>query len=409
MQLAHLLSALWRNRTGPLLIAVQIAIALTVLVNVASIVIVRFDTYFRPTGIDLPNIFWVSSQGIGADYHHEAVVKADLAYLNSLPAVVAAAASMSLPQTYSGFVLPFSASAGDKAPKEAGAIMLMSSGGLDALGVTLIAGRAPSAQAVSPASAGAVDALARWAPEVAITRALATKVFPKGDALGQTLYAGLINKSSKVVGIVDLMETAPVMGPWSSFAQQVVFVPAIPPGPMALYLIRTKPGRRAEVMAQVEKKLGDSEPTRFIERMETLEKTAFNTRNWIRSSSIILGFVALLVLGVTAVGIFGLAAFTVTTRTKQIGTRRAIGARRAQILKYFLLENWLITTAGVAVGCLLALAVGLQLTRMFQTPRLPLYDLVGGIVFLWALGLCAVLFPARRAAAISPAIATRTV
>ena len=114
-------------------------------------------------------------------------------------------------------------------------------------------------------------------------------------------------------------------------------------------------------------------------------------------------------MAVTAIGIFGLAAFHVTTRTKQIGTRRAIGARRIDILRYFLVENALITTAGVGAGCVVALAIGVKLSLMFQAPRLPLYYLLGGALALWCLGLCAVLLPARQATRISPAVATRTV
>ena len=90
-------------------------------------------------------------------------------------------------------------------------------------------------------------------------------------------------------------------------------------------------------------------------------------------------------------GIVGLAAFNVTTRTKQLGTRRAIGARKFHIVRYFLVENWLITTGGVVLGCILALAAGVQLSRMYQIPQLPLYYLVGGVLLLWIVGLLAVL------------------
>jgi putative ABC transport system permease protein len=116
-----------------------------------------------------------------------------------------------------------------------------------------------------------------------------------------------------------------------------------------------------------------------------------------------------LVVIVTVIGIVGLAAFSVAARTKQLGTRRAIGARKFHILRYFLVENWIITTGGVVLGCVLALAAGVQLSRMYQIPQLPLYYLVGGVLLLWVVGLLAVLVPAFRAASISPAVATRTV
>lgn len=410
MEIRSLLKALWRSRTGPMLIAVQIAIALAVLVNIAYIVVGRIETYRRPTGIDLHNIFWVQSQGFATDYDQTSAVRTDLAYLNGLPGVVAAAASATLPQGFFGGIgLPFASTPADlSAPKAGGSVLLMTDRGLEALGVRLIAGRAPHADATSAAS-DPMSAIARWAPEVAITALLARKLFPKGDALGKTLYAGLINRPAKIVGIVERLQTAPVPGPFADFVESVVIVPTVPSGPSALYLVRTQPGRRAEVMAEVERSLADKVPGRYIAQMEALDRTAANARSGLRSSSIILGAVALLVLAVTAVGIFGLAAFNVATRTRQIGMRRAVGARRGHILRYFLLENWLITTAGVVAGCLLALALGAKLSVMFQLPRLPLYDLAFGVVVLWLLGLGATLVPARRASSLAPAIATRTV
>ena len=125
--------------------------------------------------------------------------------------------------------------------------------------------------------------------------------------------------------------------------------------------------------------------------------------------AVYLGVVIALLLGIAALGIFGLAAFNVSTRTKQIGTRRAVGARRTDILQYFLAENWLITTLGVASGCVLALLLGYWLSTTFELPRLKLYYLLLGVVGLWTVSLAAAFRPARRASMVSPAIATRTV
>ena len=68
MEVRHMLSALWRTRTGPILIAVQIAMALAALVNVTYLIVQRLDTYTRPTGIDLDNVFWVSLVSFASDY-----------------------------------------------------------------------------------------------------------------------------------------------------------------------------------------------------------------------------------------------------------------------------------------------------------------------------------------------------
>jgi putative ABC transport system permease protein len=162
-------------------------------------------------------------------------------------------------------------------------------------------------------------------------------------------------------------------------------------------------------MRQLEKNFADLQPGRFISRIEDYTRTAAEIRQGTRTSAIILAVVALFVLAVTIVGISGLAAFNVTTRTKQLGIRRAIGARKFHILRYFLVENWIITTCGAVLGCMLALAAGIKLSTLYEMPRLPLYYLVGGVLLLWIVGLLAVLVPARRAASISPAVATRSV
>ena len=122
-----------------------------------------------------------------------------------------------------------------------------------------------------------------------------------------------------------------------------------------------------------------------------------------------LSVIAALMVLMTALGIVGLASFYVNARRKQIGTRRAVGARRIDIMRYFMLENWLLTTGGVILGTMLAFGFGQWLSSQYSLPRLePLY-VVSGVVLLWILGQLAVFVPARRAAAIPPAIATRTV
>jgi putative ABC transport system permease protein len=409
MEARHLLSALWRNRTGPILIAVQIAITLAVLVNITYLIALRMVTYTQPTGMDIDNIFWAQSVSFTSDYDQKNAVESDLQWLNSLPGVIAAAAATNPPQSYWGWGMPFSTSPDPNAVKEGARVYGMTARGLDVLGVKLTAGRAYSPESVAAPASDMGAAIQQWVPEVVITQALADRLFPQGDALGKTLYIGLVNKSAKIVGIIGTMQAIAIYGPFARFSNQVVLAPITPAAPSAVYLVRTKPGRQSEVMARVERELADRIPGRYIARIEPLTRTSFETRNWMRTSSIILSVVTILVLSVSAIGICGLAMFNVTTRTKQIGTRRAVGARRWHILRYFLVENWLVTTGGVVVGCMLALAAGVVISHTTQAPRLPLYYLVGGVMFVWVLGLLSVMIPARRAAEISPAVATRTV
>ena len=88
--------------------------------------------------------------------------------------------------------------------------------------------------------------------------------------------------------------------------------------------------------------------------------------------------------------------------------RRALGARRADILTRFQSENLLIAATGLAVGSALALSINLLLVKAVEMPRMRAGELLGGVVLLLVLAQFASLWPALRAAAAPPALATRT-
>jgi len=123
---------------------------------------------------------------------------------------------------------------------------------------------------------------------------------------------------------------------------------------------------------------------------------------------ILLGVIFALML-VTALGIVGLASFWVQQRRKQIGIRRAIGATRGDILRYFQTENFLIVSMGIVLGVVLAYALNLVLMKAYEVTHLPLGYLLASAIVLWLLGQLAVLGPALRAAAVPPVVATRSV
>ncbi|HKV10015.1 MAG TPA: FtsX-like permease family protein, partial [Thermoanaerobaculia bacterium] len=116
-----------------------------------------------------------------------------------------------------------------------------------------------------------------------------------------------------------------------------------------------------------------------------------------------------LLLLVTALGIVGLTSFSVAERRRQIGTRRALGATKQDVLRYFLLENWLVTTCGAVLGIGLAIGLNIGLVSLVEGSRVGWPVLAAGVVLLWVVGLAAALGPALRAAQVPPAIATRNV
>lgn len=395
-------SALWRNRTGAILVAIQIAIGLAVLVNAVYVVKQRVDKINRPHGMDVENIFVVATAGFTRDFDYDASWREDIAWLRGLPGVKAVTLTSNIPLSGSGSSNGFTArpsKPGDK--PEVANNFEMDEQGIEALGVKLAAGRTFEAHEILPPTEAW-----EFAPQVIITKEFAKALFPPdGDALGKAIYDGL-NRPSSIIGIIETMH-----GSWVGWDKlgQVMLIPRLRSGPGAIYLVRTEPGRQAELMRASEVHLATSNPDRLLRWVRPMEYFVHQSYLDDRNMAIFLVSVTSALLAITALGIFGLATFNVSTRIRQIGTRRAVGARRMDIVRHFLVENWMVTTAGVVAGCGAALGIGYWLSVEYELPRLDLYYLVGGALGIWLIGLFAALQPARRASAISPAVASRTI
>jgi putative ABC transport system permease protein len=122
----------------------------------------------------------------------------------------------------------------------------------------------------------------------------------------------------------------------------------------------------------------------------------------------ILGFVVILLTIITALGIIGLASFNVSRRTRQIGIRRALGATKPSIVRYFLVENTIVSAIGLSIGAALAIGLNIVMVQAFSLEPLAWYVIPAGMIALWLVGQVAVAGPARRASNITPAIATRS-
>jgi putative ABC transport system permease protein len=179
-------------------------------------------------------------------------------------------------------------------------------------------------------------------------------------------------------------------------------------GGQMMYVVRTEPGMRDQVMKTAEEYLSQNR-SRIVDRVRSYEEQKKRVYAGDIAMVTLLTAVIIVLTGVTGLGIVGLAWFSVTQRRKQIGTRRALGACRSDIVRYFMLENGLITSLGLAIG--LAASVGLNwfLDTQYEVGRVPLWYLPIGMVAMWILGQLAVLLPARRAANIPPALATRSI
>lgn len=401
MDIRPILSAMRRSPTGAILVALQVALALAITVNALYIISQRLDRLGRDSGLDVANLFIVVFAPLGRSFNGEAAMREDLALLRSLPGVAAATTINAVPLSGGGSSSVHYSEPGEKGNESPANYFEVDEHGIDTLGVQLVEGRNFDSGVVRKAQENS----SAFVPEIILTRVVAQTLFPNEPAIGKTLYDGL-SQPARVVGIIDHMH-----GSWPSWDKfdHVVLHPVVPVDNQAVYMIRARPGERDAMMRLVEEKLGALENGRIITKVRSLETIAARTFADDRAMTVYMGVVIGLLLGIAALGVFGLAAFNVGTRTKQIGTRRAVGARRVDIVRYFLVENWLVTTTGVLVGSLLALLLGYWLSTTFELPRLKLYYLLVGVVGLWGVALVAAILPARRAAQVSPAVATRTV
>lgn len=404
MHIQPILAALRRHRLATLLIALQVAFACAVLCNACLLIADRVAAMHVDSGVAEGSLGLVVLNGFAPAQAVDLNARVQ-AGLREIPGVQ----SVSVVNT-----APFGPRAGvagvttDADGKHFGGVIDFYIGGpgaIDALGLRVAQGRVPTADEYG----AVVQYVPKGAP-ILITRALADHLWPGADALGKNLWG--FDSQFRVIGVLDhLAIPAPGAGEekdpdWS------VFVPAQPGANFAgTYLLRANPADLDRVMRDAAPVIAKVAPDVVFDTDQSralgdLRERFF--RNDRAMAGLLIGVIAAL-LGVTALGITGLASFWVQQRTRTIGIRRALGATRGDILGYFQTENFLIVGFGIVPGILMALGINLLLMKFYELPRLPLLYLPIGAVALWALGQLAVLHSALRAAAVPPVVATRSV
>ena len=406
MELRPILSAMSRNKVGAILIGVQVAITLAILCNALFIIEQRVASSKRPTGMDESNVFTISNQWIGNPPDLAAKLQSDLAALRSLPGVIDATASNSFPLHDGGSTEGIKLDPDQKDVSALTALYFADEHGLQAFGLKLIAGRNFTSDEIRNKE-GFTDLT--MPTSVIITRTLAEKLFPGKSAVGQTIYTDVENTRVPIIGVVDRMQVpwAQTGGWGSKFNDNSTIVPFRFVHGGAYYIVRTQPGQMAAVMKAAEKTLVDLSRSRVLDKIQTMAEVRADAYQDDRGLVVILSVVCVALVAVTAFGIVGLTSYWVAQRRRQIGIRRALGATRKAIIRYFQTENFLIAAAGAAAGVAMALGLNLWMVTAFEMERLHAgYAFIGALVVL-LLGQAAVLWPALRAASIPPALATR--
>lgn len=404
MNIGPILSALRRHKTATSLIVMEIALSCAILCNAVFLISTRINLMNRPSGLAETEVLRVQLNKTDAKDNAAALTEEDLAALRALPGVKFASSANTLPLAVLGRSLDIKLNP-EQSPLFEASYYIGDEQLLDAMGLKLVAGRRFTADELLDWDALNAADSSSGIPSAIITRSMAEKLFPGANPVGKSFYAWG-NSPITVVGVVEHLAQPHGYNDPAVYDYSIL-LPAR--GAFPNYLIRvTDPTQRPEILNRAVQALQRIDPNRPILSQSTVEEMRRSYYEKDREMAWLLVIVCAALLIVTALGIVGLASFWVQQRTRQIGVRRALGATRGQILRYFQIENFLLATIGIVLGMLMAYAINQLLVSKYELPRLPLTYLPIGAVVLWLLGQLAILAPALRAAAIPPAAATRS-
>jgi putative ABC transport system permease protein len=410
MEIRPILSALLRNKTGPILVALQVALSLAILANALYIVNERRAVIARPSGLaDEHSTFYVQVRNLNTDGVEQrlATVKRQGDVLRAVAGVASVAQVSQMPMSQSGWNTSVVVDRRQERQSALASMYISGDALIKTFGLRLVEGRDFLPSELVEINEQQQKDLPK---QVILAKALADKLWPGTSAIGKTLYFGRGEEAmgTQVVGVVERLQSPGAQtkaeGDWS------LLIPArMYGGDQAMYAVRTEPGQRERVIKEAEAALRKSSATPMILETKTVDQDRRNRYRGDVALQWMLVTVSMLLLLITCSGIVGMASLWVTQRRKQIGVRRALGARRIDILRYFITENLMITGAGVFGGVAFGLALNQLLVSKLEMARLPAGYLVSGAVLFWLLGVLAAYGPAWKGASISPATATRSV
>lgn len=406
MHFVPILSTLRRHRTAATLIVLEIAFTCAIVCNAIFLINDRLSRMDRESGLVEDEIVRVQLTGIGTTADAKAITEQDLVALRAIPGVKSVAVTNMIPFGGSSWNNSISTVPDDAHRPINAAMWLGSTDLIETLGVELIAGRDFTPDEYVDFED--VQTQKAKIPSILVTRGVAEKMYPGKSALGQPLYVWG-KEPTIIVGVIEHIARPNLYHRGEAATYAMVLPVRVAYSVGGNYLLRVDPARKAEVLANVDAALDKVDPRRILLERQTFDEVRRDFFKADRSMAYLLFGVSLALLIITALGVVGLASFWVQQRTRQIGIRRALGATRRDILRYFQVENFILATAGIVLGMALAYAINLWLMDTYEVPRLPAEFLPIGALLLWLLGQIAVLGPAMRASMIPPAIATRTV
>lgn len=265
----------------------------------------------------------------------------------------------------------------------------------ETLGVPLLAGRSFDARDTPGSTRVAV-----------ISEALATAYFPNGDALGNRVR--LRDQAGAVVEIIGISKDYMIRQVGETPRPMIHFAASQRPATAYSFLTRTS-GDTARLVTDIQRELRAMESEIVFLELGSLERMMATSMLPITLGASVFGGLAGLAMLLAGVGLYGVIAFSVSRRTREIGIRMALGSSRGLVITRVLREALTLVVIGTITGVALAALAAQVLSSVLLgvTPFDPISYLAAGVALLTVAALAAVV-PARRAASVDPLIALRS-
>ncbi|TPV95349.1 MAG: FtsX-like permease family protein [Myxococcales bacterium FL481] len=400
------IKAMANDKSRVAIIVAELALTMAIIVNGIAFLTQALERVLADTGVDAEAIAVITSRPFWDEQEdmrrlHAAGLR-DLEHLRRRPDVEAAATVYPLPLQGGGRATHYRAEGAPEHARVHGPVYVASPGVIDTLGLKLVAGRAFEPGDLPPPDTPDSEPVTEGV--TIITQALADALFPDGDALGKVIHPGASSHRYTAVGIVEYMRTPYGGGPME---ERIGFFPSVVDRESTMsVLVRVKEGALADVLRTAPDELAPHESERVIES-SSLTDVAVGGQALQRFLAKGLAVILFLLVFTSALAVYGVSSAAVARRRKQIGTWRALGATRQTVARYFLLESFVGATVAMALGVPLAFAVNFALQASQDAPPLSPEVMLPTIAGFWGLAMLATLGPARRAAKIPPALASK--
>lgn len=403
MDIMPILSSLRRHLIPAILIICEVALACAVMCNAVFMISEKVTDLQLANNMDEQGISVVTIDGSDPDQAVNTIPR-NLDLLRGIPGVSSVSITNTLPLTDNAWQNGFSAQAGEKRTVNTSTYFL-ASGAERSLGLRLLRGRWFNGDEYAGGKLN--NNYASVGHSVIITESYAKRIWPNDDALGKTLYSRA-GDSYQVVGVIaDVLAPSMTINSGNrNGAYWSAFFPLAPAAGLSYYVIRSDASSRDKILRSAVDRLSTIEPSAVV-KGQTFEAIRDDYFASTKSTIWILMLVCATMLLVTAFGIVGLSSFWVRQRRRQIGIRRALGARRHDILAYFHTENFLLSAMGVVIGMGMAYGVNVLLSQHYEVGRMPLAYLPISALIIVFIGQLSVLGPAVKASMVTPVVAIR--